>query len=477
MESISLKRNAFLNTIRTLLNVVFPLITYPYITRVLTVNSIGDYDFYKSVISYFILISSFGISQYAVREGSRLKEDSKKFESFCSEIFKINMLTTAFAYVLLMVSTLIFPILRNEFMLLLIFSVSIFGTTLSIEWLYVIKEDFLYITKRSIFIQIVSIILMFIFVKTPSDYINYAVITTFSFSGTSVFNYYHSKKYVTFKFNEKTNLNKHFRGMLVFFINSVTSTIYLSSGVTIIGILSGNYYVGLYSVASKIYTIFKQLSNAILMVSMPRLSFYASDLKKKNQYENLINTILNIIIIALFPMVTGLFLLKAEIVMIIAGPNFSRSAISLGILAIASVFSLLSSFFVYGILLPNREEKKVLKTTIYSAGLNVLLNLLLIGFYQEIGAAIGILLSELLVMIMSIVYSKNILKCFKIKKSVISTFIGCILVVIVNKLSRYLVSSSIILILVESFFSIIFYTLFLYISNNEYLKKVLSVRR
>ena len=145
----SLKLNAFLNGLRSLLSVVFPLITFPYISRVLSVSGIGKYNFSNSVVSYFLLIAGLGISSYAVREGAKYRNDKHKINSFANEIFTINVCSALIAYICLFFCLIVFTKLHSYFACILIYSIQIGFSVISVDWLFTIYEDFAYITIRS----------------------------------------------------------------------------------------------------------------------------------------------------------------------------------------------------------------------------------------------------------------------------------------------------------------------------------------
>lgn len=457
MRAVSLRKNAMYSTLKTILNVIFPLLTYPYITRVLSVENIGKIDFSKSIVSYFLLIAGFGIAQYGVREGSRYRDDEEKFLRFCNEIFSINLVACCISYILLALVICQSDILSSYNILICIFSVNIIGTTLSVEWIYTVLEDFRYITIRTAIVQILSLILLFIFVKNENDYLNYALITVFSFSGTSLINLLHVRKFVKVHFVKNLEFKKHFSGLLIFFINSIASIIYLNSDITLLGVLSSDYYVGLYSVATKVYTIFKQVASSVLLVSTPRLSNYIA---KQNfeSYANLSKKMFNFVLLTIIPLGTLLIVLSKPTISILAGETFERSSISLSILSIASIFSLLSSFFVYSILLPFKKEKLILFSTLTSALLNIILNLLLIPFLHEIGAAISTLLAELLVMLLAIKFSNHLtFKLFDIR-TIIFSFIGSFIVLIIGGIFSLVISNSLLLIISITFISLVIYS-------------------
>ncbi|WP_235943142.1 oligosaccharide flippase family protein, partial [Lactobacillus helveticus] len=125
MKKKSLGLNAFLNGLRSVLNLIFPLLTFPYITRVLSVSGIGIYNFSNTYIGYFVLIAGLGIATYAVREGTKYRNNRAQIEKFSSQVFSINIIATIIAYALLFLSLLIFKNLTNYTACILIFSLQI----------------------------------------------------------------------------------------------------------------------------------------------------------------------------------------------------------------------------------------------------------------------------------------------------------------------------------------------------------------
>uniref|UniRef100_UPI0011C80E3E oligosaccharide flippase family protein n=1 Tax=Robinsoniella peoriensis TaxID=180332 RepID=UPI0011C80E3E len=177
-KSKSLKLNALLNTVKTVLGIIFPLITFPYISRILSVNSIGSYNVASSIISYCLLAAGLGVSTYAIREGSQYRNDYKKMRQFTSEVFTINMYSTVSAYLILIICAIYVPVLRTYNIFLAILSVQIFFSTIGTNWLCNIYEDFLYITIRTLAFQILSLFFMFVFVKDETDIYAYLIILT-----------------------------------------------------------------------------------------------------------------------------------------------------------------------------------------------------------------------------------------------------------------------------------------------------------
>lgn len=398
MKQKSLQVNAILSGSQKLLSIIFPLITFPYITRVLEISTIGRINFSNSVISYFTLIAGLGIANYATREGAMLRRNKSDINRFVREIFTINIISTIVAYGLLITIYFLCPKLHSYFDFLAIESITILGTTLGINWLYSIYEDYIYITLRTFLFQLISLILLFILVRDKNDYLIYVGINVFSAVGSNILNLIHSKKYVDIGLTCKPNFKKHIRPVLVIFASTIAITIYVNSDMTILGLLKTDYEVGVYSVSVKIYTIIKQLVASMIIVALPRVTSYLSegDLRK---YSDTVTNLFQIVFTFTFPIAIGLFMISDNVVMLISGSAYLEASTSLKILALCIIFSVFASFITYAILLPLRREKVQLKATIISAILNICMNLVFIPLFSEKGAAVTTLLAELIVFI------------------------------------------------------------------------------
>lgn len=440
MKNKSLGLNAFLNGFRSVLNLIFPLITFPYISRVLYVSGIGIYNFSNTYISYFILIAGLGIATYAVREGAKYRNDKEKIKVFASQVFSINVIATLIAYVLLFLSLVMFKKLSNYVSCILIFSLQILFTTLGTEWIYTIYEDYAYITVRSIVFKIISIILLFILVRKPSDYLWYATITVFAGVGSNILNFVHARSFISIKLTLKTNWKYHLKPILVIFASAVAVTIYVSSDTTILGILKNDYAVGIYSTSVKIYQIAQSLLSAILTVTIPRLAMLWGQ-KRRKEYNDVLTKVINTLGILVLPASIGLIMLSREVVLIIAGHKFLPSVNSLRIITWAIIFSIFAWIFSDCVLIPAKREGKVLRNTLITAAINVALNFVFIPTMSYDGTSLSTVLAELSVMIMNGYSCRDIIKPIIFKKetlkNLLESIIGCIGIVVVCLLCQW----------------------------------------
>lgn len=440
--------NALLSSIRTLSTIIFPLITYPYITKTLSVSNIGKINFSQSIISYFTLIAQFGISTFAIRTGARIRDDKIAFEKFAKQVFTINIISTLVSIILLTFLLILPTQLANYRIIIAILSINVILIPISMDWIYTIYEDFGYITLRSILVSLLSLILMFCFVKTNADTYLYVALITMSTSLGSIFNFLHVHKYVILGITRRTNWKKYRTSLFMFFINSVTSTIYLNSDITLLGFMSTNTQVGLYSVATKIYGIAKQMINAVIATTIPRLAYIQK--KDEKQFKQLLNNIMNMAIFLVVPLMAGLIMVRKDVILIISTPKYSRATESLAILSLALFFSVLANILANGLLVVINKEKYVVVGTTTSAIVNLLLNFIFIPWWGQNGAALTTLIAEGVMLGVSAWATKEYLKDLFDVGEIIRVFVGTIIMFLVTNLISVVFNSNIFLNIVET---------------------------
>ena len=359
----SLKLNMILSAVKGVMGILFPLITFPYISKVLGLVNVGRYNFANSVISYFVLFAGLGIQPYAIREGAAVREDRKKIKLFADELFTINICSTAASYVLLMIAFMLVPKFHNYKALLLILSLQITFKTVGIEWIYSIYEEYAYITIRSIAFQVISLLLLFLFIKDSGDTDVYAMITVVSGAGSNLLNYIYARRFYRPRLSWKVSWKKHIKPILILFAMSVTISLYVNSDITILGFLCGDAVVGIYSVSTKVYSVVKTILSAVLVVSIPRLSAFAGEEnweKFSATAEDIYKTLLSVVI----PAVCGILILRNQVVQLISSAEFLPAASSLCILCVALLFCMGAWFWGQCILIPIKQDMKVFSITV-----------------------------------------------------------------------------------------------------------------
>lgn len=469
----SLKLNMGLNAIKGLMSIIFPLISFPYISRVIGIENIGRFNFANSIISYFILFGGLGITTYAIREGARFRGNKDEFQFFADEMFSINIVSTILSYLFLIVSFIAIQKFQDYKSLLIILSLQVIFKAIGIEWIYSIYEDYAYITIRSILFQIISLILMFSFVHSESDLNIYAAITVLSSVGSNVLNFFYAKRYCSVKWTSKIRWRKHIKPIMVLFAMSATISIYVISDTTILGLISGDYSVGVYAVSTKIYSIIKTVLSSVLIVSIPRLSSILGENNLK-QFNYVASDIYQTMLTLLFPTVTGIIVLRKQIVLLIAGRTYLASTTSLVLLSIALIFCLGGWFWGQCILVPMKKESIVFKATFASAILNIVLNSILIPIWAENAAAFTTVLAEGLVFLWCMYEGRKDVELNNIGKTTLKTIIGCFGIALISIVFKPLSQNLILYTVATVVGSVITYVLIEIILNNIAINRIVN---
>ncbi len=424
-KRVSVKKNAILNMIKQLCVIVFPIITFPYVSRVLGAENYGKVDWSRSWADYMTMVAGLGITNYAIREGAKLRGEKKALGTFVNELFTLNICSTVIAYVLICAVSLFYGKLADYLPLVLTLSLATVFTTLGTDWVNSIYEDYAYITLRYIVCSLISVALLFIFVKKREDYGIYAFTNVSGTVLANVFNFYYIRKKwdIHPRFTLSPEVKKHLSVVLIMFSTAVATKIYITSDVTILGIIKDDETVGIYGAATKIYSLVKHLFNAMLIVAIPRISAEI----KNGEYKKIsaqLNKVLNALLVIALPGTVGLVTLREPIIYAISGEEFLPAEGALLILSIALLFATLACFFVNVIMIPFGMEKKVLKYTVISALINIVLNIILIPFMSEKAAALTTLISEALLFTAGFLETRSKVK-LKCAKTVAVSLIGC----------------------------------------------------
>lgn len=408
-KSISLKRNVVANALRTMLSFIFPLITFPYVSRILGPEGLGRVNFGSSVVAYFVVIASIGIPFYGTREVARYREDKEKLRSLVLELLSINLISILVAYALLFIAVALIPQFREDAALIAILSLAIGFTAIGMEWLFQGLEQYVYITIRSFVFQLLALVLLFVLVHGPRDVLAYAGLTTLAAVGSNVVNFISAFKYFGGRRRVPLRLGRHLRPIFTMFGMNVAISVYLNLNAVMLGFFSGNSAVGFYSVPLKIVNIVQSVVGSFAAVMMPRSSFYIQN-KQSKEFERLVSFAFRFLITLGVPCVIGLIGLSDSIILLFAGESFAPSA---GVLCVTSANILivgLSNLFGIQILIPNGKEKITFYSVVLGAVVDLCLNFLLMPRWAEMGAAISIAVTELSITLFQAFFCRGYIK-------------------------------------------------------------------
>lgn len=399
-ESKSLTTNYIYNLLKTFSRIFFPIISFTYAARILGQEGIGRVSFSNSIVNFFTLLAILGMNFYGTREAAKLRDNRGALSKFVHEMLFINGCTTLLAYVLLLVSLYVVPRFKGYESIILISGLGIGLQSLGMEWLYQALEDYRYITLRTLAFQVSAFALMMALVRTPSDVEAYAAVLLLASSGSFLLNFFHVRKYVDFRHYTDYCILKHLRPLLWLFAMVASTEAYTVLDHTMLGFMQGDVAVGRYAAAVKVNKMVITLIAAIGVVLIPRLSYYIGN-GQWDSVRNLVKKAYNYTFLLSVPSAAGLFVLSGEIIRLFGGEGFSAASITMQIMTpivLVIPFSVASN---QQTLIPLGREKLMLIATCVGAVANFICNMILIPRYAENGAAVGTVIAETLVALVS----------------------------------------------------------------------------
>lgn len=409
MREKSLKANAVLNVIRIVSSILLPMISYPYISRVLGPAQLGKVDFAISIINYFSIIASLGIPSYGIICCSKVRNNKDELKKTVIELLMINFVLTLIAYISLLFCIFFVPAFHTRQKEILIYAVTILGTTIGIDWLYSALENFRYITIRSIIFKVISVVLMLLLVRNQEDYILYECILVLATVGSNILNFVHARKYIDMSQLKNMQIERHIVPIFMFAAASIAGTINANTDTAMLGFLKSDYDVGLYSFSIKFKNLLISINNAALTVMVPRLSFYAGQHKMTEFRELLKKAADSVMAIACgIPIFFCIF--APETVLILGGKEYLVACPTMIVLNLCVIVLGMTWVMGVGVLQTLGRQNLYAKTMWMAVVINVSVNFALIPKLGSLGAAIATLFTEIFNAVMFYWYSRDVIK-------------------------------------------------------------------
>ncbi len=430
MAEKSLKKNAVISLIKAGMNILFPIISFPYASRILLPEGTGRVNFANSVIEYFIMIAVLGINLYAAREAARVRDDKAKLNKLSQEILLINLISTAIAYIALLCTIFFIPKLTDYRILLLICSTKVLFTTLGMEWLYNAEEEYGYVTVRQTVFQIISLAALFTLVKTKDDYLIYAGIGVFSNVGSNIFNLVYSRKFINVFAKSRLELKKHIKPVMTFFGISIAGKINSALDSVMLGLLLNDASVGFYAAAIKISRLVKEMITSAIASFMPRSSYYLEQ-NRLEEYKAIVTKVCNATYFFSIPAACGLMFLSEPLIVLFSGDAYLPAVPSMKVISFSIVGMCSTSFLNQLIITPLRKERYSLIAQIISAFSNITLNVFLIARMEVLGAALATTIVEFILPLALFFPSLTYLKSLDNLFGILQALCGSILMYLV----------------------------------------------
>lgn len=397
----SVTHNFIMNAFLMGSNILFPMLTYPYVSRILMPYGMGQVSFANAVITYFTMFAQLGIPTYGIRVCAKVRDDKEALSRTVHELLVISGITCGLSYAVFFLAVSMNERLRQEKTLFLVMSVAVLFHTIGVEWLYKGLEQYTYITVRSVAFKFLAFAGIFIFVHEKADYIIYGFLTVFALTGSYAMNFLRLRKIIFLRPVGGYRFRRHLKPIFVFFAMSVATTIYTNMDSVMLGFMKGAEENGFYDAAIKIKNILVSLVTSLGTVLLPRVSYYWEK-GERETFWRLARTA------AAFELLTAgalalFFILYAEpTVYLVSGRLFERSILPMQIIMPTLLLIGLSNITGIQIMIPMGMEKYVLYSEIAGAAVNLAANSMLIPKFGASGAAVGTLLAETLVLLVQL---------------------------------------------------------------------------
>lgn len=387
-----------MNAVLTMSQFIFPLITFPYVSRVLLPAGTGKVSFATSLISYFSLFAQLGIPTYGIRACAKVRDNREELTRTAHELLAINIVMDVISYAALVLALLFVPRLREDRMLYVVVSATILLTSIGMEWLYKALEQYTYITVRSIIFKFVALVAMFLLIHDREDYVVYGGISILAGSASNIFNFINIHKYIDLKPVGNYNLRRHLKPVGVFFAMSCATTIYTHLDTVMLGFMAADEDVGYYNAAVRIKSILVSIVTSLGAVLLPRAS-YNVEHGLMDEFWRISKKAINFVVLVASPIMLYFILFAKEGIYFLSGTAYAGSIVPMQIIMPTLLFIGLTNILGIQILVPLGKEKKVLYSEIAGAAVNIVINAILIPGFASAGAAVGTLIAEFVVLL------------------------------------------------------------------------------
>ena len=411
-------KNYAYNLSYQLLLIILPIITTPYVTRIFSATDLGTYGYFNSIVTYFILLATLGVASYGTKEiSSNQKNIPKNFWGIYTLQFGAASLSILL-YTLLCFGV---DVMRNPVAYIL--GMSLISKGLDISWLFQGLEDFRKITVRNILVKLVGVSSIFLLIKSADDlYLYVFLLTIFELLG-QLSMWLPARKFIGKPHFDIDYTKHHLKPILLLFLPQIAISLYATLDRTMLGMISSTNDVGIYDQALKLINILLTVVTSLGSVMLPRVSnlLATGNHKAVNKMHEMSFLVYNLII---FPIMAGMLIVNDDFVNFFLGKDFQDARYAIAIMIFRMFFIGWTNIMGFQMLIPHNKNKEYMVSTTVPAILSVALNLLFLPKLGYIGAAIVSVLTEVLVWLIQLFYTRSYLREVPILGSLIKIIIS-----------------------------------------------------
>ena len=404
MAKKSIAKNYIYNMVYQVLILILPLITTPYLSRVLGAEGIGIYSYTYAIVTYFILFGSLGVALYGQREIAYAQENPEKRKKIFIEI-------VIFRFITIMIATVFYYFLfvkGKEYQLYYkILILELFAAAFDISWFFQGIEEFKKTVTRNVLVRICSVSLVFLLVKTKEDLAKFTLIYSLADFIGNLTLWLYLPKYLKGIKVANINVKQHIPHIMLLFIPQIANQIYKILDTTMIGwIVIDKSETGYYEQGHKVIRLLLTVVNSLGIVMIPRMAnaFANNDKKQINAYMKLS---FNFTFFLSFPIMLGIVSISDSFVPVFFGEGYEKVNLIIYLLCPMVLLMGLANVLGTQYLLPTKRQKEYTFSVTIGLIVNFLLNYILITMYQSLGAAIATVISQLVIDVLQYKHVKN----------------------------------------------------------------------
>lgn len=469
------KYNFLMNSILTLSNFLFPLLTFPYVSRVLEPSGMGIASFAMSIASYFIIFATLGSATYGIRACARVRDDKEQLSKITQEILFINIVSMIFSYVFLILVISYIDKFYQYKEAIYAASLIILLNVSCVDWFYRAIERYSYITIVSLLFKCAALISTFIFITSKNDYIIFIFISVISLSGSGMVNLIELRKHIFFKRYYDYQFKKHLKSMLMFFLMSLSISVYSYTDSVLLGYFKGVDEVGYYNVAIRIKGILLSIVTSLGVVLLPKLSLYITK-GMNEEFNKILNLSIRFIVTISIPLIFFSIFFATETILLLSGERFLNSILLLQICSLSIIIVGITNVLGIQILVPLDKEDKLFFSVFIGAVFNIISNVILIPMLSAKGTALSMVLTELIILIIQIIFLRNYLYLFSnisYIKIILSASLSLLFIILIND---YLPRNNLVILLISGVGFFIIYLLCLVLMRENIIKEILKAK-
>lgn len=464
MSKKNVIKNYIYNLSYQILILIVPLITTPYLSRVLGAENIGIYSYTLSVTTYFILFGSLGVAMYGQREIAYLQDNRKERSKVFIEILIMRFITLGVFFIIFHFTIVLNGNYKMYYRILIL---EFLANSIDISWFFQGLEEFKKTVSRNIIVKIISVIMIFILVKNQDNLKEYFIIYVLSNLIGNVTLWMYLPKYIEKVKLKELQIFRHLKPTIGLFIPQIAIQIYTVLDKTMIGtIISDKSEVGFYEQAQKIVKILMAIATSLGTVMMPRIAatYAKSEINKVREY---MNKSFEFILMLAFPLMLGIISVAYHFVPVFYGEGYEKVIVLLCVISPIIVLVCLSNVTGNQYLLPTKQQNKYTISVVIGAIVNFILNLLLIKSWASVGASIATVIAEFSVTTTQFILIRKEIKLSNVIKISYKYMLSSVVMFLFSIVIGLLIKRNIIAVSLQVFVSVFIYFMMLIVLKDQ----------